>query len=316
MPIYEPSFTPSVWLRNKHIQTLLGAFFRNTKVINYQRITCELSCDDFLDIDYLEGKSQEAIFFVHGLEGNSQSSYIKVLANYFHQKGYWVFAFHFRSCSGRDNRHIQTYHSGLTIDIHEALQFVYNRFKISKLHIIGFSLGGNTVVKYIADYASQLPSNLGQVLAISVPCDLSKSEKELRKSKIYNYYILSALVKKGLLKANSPESWFTKSDLKQLKTIEEFDDLFTATSFGYKSAEAYYQANSCINYMHLIKHKTNILLSVDDPFFNEACIPYQQAEENNNINLHLTKYGGHVGFWTDVKSKGFIKLVEEILFAS
>jgi len=313
MPIYEPSFAPSFWLRNKHIQTLLGAFYRNTKAIKYQRISCELSCDDFLDIDYLEGISQEAVFFVHGLEGNSQSSYIRVLANHFHKKGFWVFAFHFRSCSGRDNRHIQTYHSGLTIDIHEALQFLNNQFKISKLHIVGFSLGGNTVVKYMADYASDLPKNLGNVLAISVPCDLSKSEKELRKSKIYNHYILSALVRKGLTKVKSSQAWFTAQEMKALKTIEEFDDLFTATSFGYKSAEAYYQSNSCINHMDKINYPTNILLSLDDPFFNAACIPYQQAEKNANIHLHLTKYGGHVGFWTDLKNKGFIKLVEEIL---
>ena len=148
-------FIPGFWFKNKHFNTLYR-YFSTLKHIDYQRQRFDTQDNDFIDLDIASVSSNKVIIAIHGLEGNSNSSYIKSLVNRANQQNYDVIAFNLRGCSGEPNLKLSSYHSGKSADLHEVIQFVEKMFQYESLYIVGYSLGGNMTIKYMGEYAKKL----------------------------------------------------------------------------------------------------------------------------------------------------------------
>ena len=134
----------------------------------------------FLDIDFIENSSKKIVILCHGLEGSSDSKYIKATAKLLSLNGYSVAAMNYRFCSGEINRQMVTYHSGKTDDLHAVINYVLPNYE--SIYLVGFSLGGNLVLKYNGDSLFSLSSKIKANVAISVPVDLKGSSIALRRS--------------------------------------------------------------------------------------------------------------------------------------
>ncbi|MFT5660448.1 MAG: putative alpha/beta-fold hydrolase [Sulfurimonas sp.] len=296
-------FSPSFGMKNKHIQTLYQTFFRKIKEPNFEIEKFILEDGDFLENYWHKIKNSQnntpiAIIF-HGLAGSYESPYIKGIMNSLATAGYNSVLMHFRGCSGKVNNLPRSYHSGETGD---ALYFIDSLKKIfpnAKLFAVGFSLGGNMLLKLLGEVREN--SLLSGAVSISPPMELDICANAINQgfSRIYERHLVNDL-NKGLIKkyaVNDIESYIgiNVKEVKKLKTFWEFDSAYTAPIHGFKSAQDYYTKCSSRQFLKDIHTPTLIIHSKDDPFMNTKMIP-QKHEMSKNVSLELSEYGGHVGF--------------------
>jgi len=241
-----------------------------------------------------------ALVLFHGLEGSSQSRYAQSIAHYFRARGWIVVVAHFRGCSGFPNRMARAYYSGDTDEIGFILAQLKAKAPNAKWHAAGVSLGGNALVKYLGENAESTRW-LHACTAISVPLDLVAAGEALSRTPagryIYSRYFLKSMITKIREKAQRFPGITDTFKLGQVKTIRDFDDLYTAPMHGYKNALDYWTRASAKPVLKSVSRPTLILNARNDPFIPEASLP-GTSECSDAILLHQPAQGGHVGFIT------------------
>lgn len=303
MPIIEDSYRPSLLHKNGHLSTVIPYFTKRSR-IQYERERLETEDEDFIDIDWLRVGGKHLIILCHGLEGDSGSHYMLSMAQFLSNENWDVVCMNYRGCSGEINRKLQMYHSGSTPDIRFVVEKIGQKY--TKIALVGFSLGGNMVLKYASEMTG-LSHQVATIIAISAPCHLSASSHNFTKASNYFYekrFMLS-LKKKLRQKAKLFPDSIDLSALGQVQSILAFDDKYTAPIHGFIDAEDYYLKCSSIFKLHLIQIPSLLISAIDDPFLHPLCFPVEEAKSNENLYLLLTKYGGHVGFTQKARSINF-----------
>ena len=309
------SYTPPFLLFNKHIETIYPSLIRKVNSIRYERERINTPDDDFLDLDWLRQKSNKLIILSHGLEGNSQRSYIKGMATIFFKNGYDVLAWNYRGCSEEMNRTIRFYHSGATDDLDLVVEHSAS-LGYSEINLIGFSLGGNLTLKYMGEKSTTLHPLIKKGIAFSVPLNLHTSCIEISKSSnwVYNQRFLKSLKAKVISKANQMEAINT-APLSSIKSLIEFDDHYTAPIHGFKGAVDYYHQCSAIRYIESINRPALIVNALNDPFLSKDCYP-DHLQDHPYLQFEYPERGGHVGFalfnqngiyWSELRALQYIR---------
>lgn len=299
MPYVIPSYTPSFLLKEGHFGTILPYLFRRPPAIELIRTELRTPDGDFLHLEQSKKNNRRCALLVHGLEGSAQSSYILTLAQQLQLKGWDIAALHLRGCSGVPNLLYRSYNSGSTDDLETAIQHIENQY--DKIAVIGFSLGGNIVLRYTGEKSSTISKKLVASIGISVPCHLSSacSKMEDAANWLYTYRFVSSLKKKLQSKMDLHPHKVLKKTYQNIKTIKQLDDAYTAPANGYRDAEDYYAHCSCLFVLDKIAIPTLLINAQDDPFLSLLCFPEHIASTNSNLHLYAPKYGGHVGFWPE-----------------
>jgi len=317
--ITNSSFSGNKYYRGKHIETILPALFRQV-LITYTRERIELTDGDFLDLDWQKQNASKLVLLFHGLEGSSSSNYIKGFATHFFALGWDVCAVNFRSCSGEMNKFLRSYHSGATEDIDEVINHVLRFTQYQKITTIGFSLGGNILLKYLGEKKYTLPSALHSAIAFSVPIDLAASAIEMTKwqNTIYMNRFLKTLKQKVQLKANQFPKTINPANIERITTFYEFDSYFTGPIHGFIDAQDYYDKNNALRFLPRITIPTLLVNAQNDPFLTRSCFPTQLAKNHPFLYFEQPQYGGHVGFslelptgkyWSEQRAAAFIQSV-------
>ncbi|WP_343488224.1 alpha/beta fold hydrolase [Allomuricauda sp. d1] len=301
MPLVPPqNYQPSWFFRNGHLSTIYQAVFRKIKGVEQQRERIELPDGDFLDLDWSHsnGKSKKVVILLHGLEGDGQRHYIMGSAKVLNQNGFDACALNFRGCSGEPNRLYRSYHSGAAKDLEAVIDHILTTKTHSEIFLMGFSLGGNLLLKYLGENET-LPPEIKAGLGVSVPCDLKEACVELMKPKnwIYSNRFKKYLLTKLRIKQKLFPERITKTDIKSIKTLKDFDDAYTAPAHGFRDAFDYYKQCSCKQFLPHIKMPSLIINAENDTFLGQNCYPVKEAKENPNLHLEIPTFGGHVGFW-------------------
>ena len=313
MPLIETDYKPPLFFKNRHVNTIYSSLFRKTKPLSFKRKRIETLDEDFLDIDLIENGSRKIVILCHGLEGSSDSKYIQATAKLLSLNGYSVAAMNYRFCSGEINRQLVTYHSGKTDDLHAVINFVLPNY--DSVYLVGFSLGGNLILKYNGDSLFSLSPKIKANVAISVPVDLKGSSISLKRFEniLYRWRFLRTLSKKMHLKHQQFPNELDVAPLKKVKTLTDFDDFFTSKINGFKDAEDYYLKASSKQFIPNISKPTLLINALDDPFLSESCFPISEANENSNFFLMTPFHGGHVGFiskgvfyWSEIQILNFL----------
>lgn len=293
----ELKFKPAWWLSNPHLQTLWPVFCRRSKKLSARRERIELNDGDFVDLDWVGGETGPIVLILHGLEGSIQSSYVQGMLDTIAKQGWRGVCMHFRSCSGERNRLPRVYHSGETGDIAEVVNHLKKRELATPITAIGFSLGGNVLLKWLGETGQQNP--LTAAIAVSVPFELTKAANKMNQgfSRIYQWKLLNSLCKKIKWKFQHQSAPFMMPTLKMLRTLRDFDDQITAPLHGFIDGEDYYTRSSSRQYLQYIKVPTLLLQAKDDPLVGDNSLPAQN-ELSASVKLELSEKGGHVGFIT------------------
>ncbi|MDQ7090974.1 MAG: hydrolase [Methylococcales bacterium] len=301
------AFKPAWWLNNPHLQTLYPTLFRQIRTHPLVRRERLITPDnDFLDLDWCVQGQQPLVILLHGLSGSSKSGYISGLQHALLDEGFNSVTLNFRGCSGESNRLARCYHSGETEDIHFVYQTLRQRYPKTPLAVIGFSIGGNVLLKWLGEQQTTL--QLFAAVAVSVPLVLSTCATQMDQgfSKIYREYLLrelkdyignkrSALEKQGCYQ--EAEKLKQLGDLSPIHSFWHYDNQVVASLHGFKDAHHYYESSSSRQFIKQIKHPTLIIQALDDPFMNPSVIP-SADELSESVCLEVTTGGGHVGFIT------------------
>lgn len=300
MPIIERQFDPAFFHKNGHISTIATALLRSPNKLNYQRETIHLPDGDFLDLDWSKKDNTQLMILVHGLEGDSSSGYILGMGHVAHHLNMDVVAINLRGCSDRPNKLLRSYHSGATEDIEAVIQHILKEYNYEEIHLSGFSLGGNLVLKYVGEQGQRISSKIKKVLAVSVPVDLKDGALTLceKQNVLYHQRFLSRLIEKMKAKKKLLGD-FPFEQVFQAKNLIDFDHSYTAPAHGFKDAWDYYQKASSKYLLEHIQVETLLINAYNDPFFTEKCLPFEAAQSNDQLYLMAPQKGGHVGFKTN-----------------
>ncbi len=288
-------FRSAWWLANSHLQTIWPVLSRRKINLPLRRERLELPDGDFLDLDWMGSNSDHIVLVLHGLGGSVNSPYaqgiLKVIAT-FQWQGVFM---HFRGCSHEHNRLPRSYHSGETEDLKWVINEIMRRFPNAKLSVIGFSLGGNVLLKWLGEEGKTAAVTCA--IAVSVPFELNKVANRMRSgiSRFYQWWLLRQLKQDIIEKFKDKPSVIDLGNLKKLRTFWEFDDKVTAPLHGFINVDHYYKTASSRQYLKAIAIPTLIIHAKDDPFMTPDAIP-KVEEISKDITLELTESGGHVGF--------------------
>ncbi len=318
MPLIENStyHAPS-WLPGGHIQTIVPALFRKLPRVTTRAERLELPDGDFLDLEWADqGRSRLAILS-HGLEAHSGTEYIQGMAAALIRRGWDVLVWNFRGCGEEPNRLLRMYHSGATEDLEAIVSHALATHPAASIDLIGFSLGGNLVLKYLGENPAGLSPRLHRAVVFSVPCDLACSSRTLSKpsNKIYMERFLVNMRAKIRVKKRMFPDLLDLSGLNRIRTFQEFDDRFTAPIHGFRDAADYWKRNSSRQFLPEISLPTLLLSAENDPFLGPDCYPRDEAVASGSFYFEAPKTGGHVGFspagrapeyWSESRALGFL----------
>lgn len=321
MPIVEISgYCAPLLFRNSHLQTVYPSIFRKVEGVSYTRERLITPDDDFLDLDWSRVNSRRLAIILHGLEGDSSRSYIKGMVKAFNSRKWDALALNFRGCSQEPNRQSRMYHSGETRDLALVIKHALSTGIYDKLALIGFSLGGNVILKSLGELGTDVDPRIGAAVAISVPCDLKACSIRLEQfgNRAYSRRFLRMLRKKIINKTNLYPEVMDASRLDSVKTLKQFDEEFTAPLHGFRSADDYYHRSSSLQFLHNISLPTLLLSSSDDPFLAPECYPFEIASGHEWLHLETPRHGGHVGFvsfnqkneyWSETRAAQFVSAI-------
>jgi predicted alpha/beta-fold hydrolase len=320
MPVVSPStYVPPLGLGNGHWQTIFPALFRRVPLITRQRERIATPDGDFLDLDWnTDNRSPRLVILSHGLESNSRDPAIQGMARAFHRAGWDVLAWNFRGCSGESNRLLRSYHSGATEDLQTVIDHALANGRYKEIALVGFSLGGNMILKYLGDQGPQIDPRIIGAVAFSVPCDLASSSRQLEKmaNRIYMNRFLIRLRRKIREKMIRFPAHLDDAGLDGMRTFREFDGAYTAPIHGFHSAEDYWSRASSKPVLARIAVPTLLVNAHNDPFLAPPCFPTEAAKINPFFYFEAPRSGGHVGFaasnaqdeyWSESRALQFLR---------
>lgn len=291
-------FEPAFWLRNPHAQTVFASKLRPSPPLQIERERIELDDGDFLDLSWLPERDLDAdapvVIVLHGLNGTLESKYARGLLRQVDAHGARGVLMHFRG-SLEPNRLPRGYHSGETGDFADVIAHVEQRFPRAPLAAVGYSLGGNILLKYLGEQGSGSP--LACATAVSVPYDLKRCVQAIQHgmARLYQAHLINGMretieTKFRLIDAPQPFP-----DLRQLRDFFAFDEAVTAPLHGFDGAEDYYARASSGPFLKYIRTPTLIIHARDDPFMSADVVP-APTDLSSAIRFELSHHGGHVGF--------------------
>ncbi len=299
MSLIVSDYRPPLFFRNGHLSTIYSALLRKVALPDPVRERLELPDGDFLDLDWTRaaGDSRQAVVLLHGLEGNASRPYMAGSALLFSRNGFDVCAVNLRGCSGEPNRLFRSYHSGATEDLAAVLGHLEDSGRYDRIYLKGFSLGGNLILKYLGEQGDA--ARVTAAVAVSVPCDLHDSLLQLNKPKnrLYALRFLRNLKDKLRLKQERFPKRLSDETIREIRTLKDFDDLYTSRAHGFRDALDYYARCSSKPLLPRIAVPTLLLNAQNDSFLGADCYP--EAECRDHLWLHLERpaAGGHVGFY-------------------
>lgn len=234
---------------------------------------------------------------VHGLEGSSDAGYMRSMAQTLLEAGVAVHRMNLRSCGGTDFLCQTLYHAGLTTDVFAYLMEL-DRQRRTPVYLIGFSLGGNIVLKLAGELGEGAHRMLAGVVSISTPLELEACARRLgeRRNRLYEWRFVSSMKKRLKLRRKIlPESW-PWDRLDKIRTIYELDDLFTGPSFGFRGAPEYYATQSGARFLDDIRVPTVLIHAQDDPMIPWEAYAQPALRTNKHLRLMAVPHGGHIGF--------------------
>jgi len=235
---------------------------------------------------------------VHGLEGSSESAYMLGMAKKGLAAGMNVVRMNQRNCGGTEGVAPTLYHSGLSRDVAAVAQYLIDQDRISKFALVGFSMGGNLVLKLAGEWGREGPSQFRAVAAVCPAMDLAASSDALhnRSNRLYEYYFIWKLRRRLRSKARLFPKVFETSRLRGVTTLRKFDDKITAHYCGFTGAVDYYSRAAAANVVDRIAVPAFILHAANDPFIRILPETRKKILANPNITFLETEDGGHCSF--------------------
>lgn len=243
-------------------------------------------------------REHPTLLLLHGLEGSSDSGYMLGTADKAFQAGFNVLRVNQRNCGGTEELTPTLYNSGLSCDMRAVVGELIERDGLPEVFAVGFSMGGNLVLKMAGEWRESAPRELRAVIGICPSCDLGACADaigELR-NRIYERHFVRRLKRRMIDKAKLFPEKYPLNGLAKIRSVREFDDAITAKFCGFRDADDYYTRSSALSLLAEIRVPTLILAAQDDPMIPFRSLDAEKLAANPRITVEAPRYGGHCAF--------------------
>ena len=291
-----PPFRSPFWLPGGHAQSIWPLLIKGP-LPDYRRERWESPDGDFIDLDWIDGRpGMPCVVLFHGLEGSSRSHYARRLMHAIKARNWHGVVVHFRGCSGEPNRLPRAYHSGDSAEIDWVLRRLSGQ-GWPALFATGVSLGGNALLKWLAEQGAAAGTVITAAAAISAPLDLAAANVQLSQGfgLIYARHFLRTLIPVALAKEKRFPGLIDTRRVMASRTLRAFDDAVTAPLHGFDGVDDYYARSSAGPLLSGITLPTLLLHAANDPFLPRSAMPSKDSLPVG-VSLEITQSGGHVGF--------------------
>jgi len=231
-----------------------------------------------------EERGRPLILLVHGIGGSIESSYIRTSAVHLLRAGYPVLRLNLRGAGERPGATRQFYHAGRTADLKQVIGSLDGALAANGVVPVGFSLGGNLVLKYLAECGALAPVMAAVTISASIDLDAAQRRIAAARNRIYHREILKWVMSEREAR-----------DLpREIRSLLDFDNHFVAPVNGFKDAREYYRESSAAPLLGAIRRPTLLIHAQDDPWIPAAS--YRDIAPNPNVISLIPRSGGHVGF--------------------
>jgi predicted alpha/beta-fold hydrolase len=295
-----PAFTAPRWLRGAHAQTIYASKFCPQPQPAYRRERWHTPDGDFVEVDFIDapdaGPHTPWLVLFHGLEGSSRSHYARRLMHAVEHRGWHGVVVHFRGCSGEPNRLPRAYHSGDSQEIDWILSRLHTQ-GFPALFVAGVSLGGNALLKWLAEQGPAASRVITAAAAVSAPLDLAAANVALSSgfNLVYARHFLRTLIPAARAKDRRFPGRIDLGRALQARSLGEFDDAVTAPLHGFLGVDDYYARSSAGPLLGAIETPALLLHAANDPFLPAAALPHPD-QLPVAVTLEIHPHGGHVGF--------------------
>ncbi len=292
----------SPYFQNPHLLTIAGNFWkRPVDEVNFPTREVLYPGEPGTQVLVEENRPKDVprgeVLMMHGLEGSSQSGYMVSMGLALARAGFVAHRVNMRSCGGTEHMTPTLYHSGLTADLLSMLESFRAQGR-GPLFLVGYSLGGNVVLKLAGELGERAKGLVAGVCAVSTPIDLHACVRAIGKRSNWVYeqrFVKRLCARYRRRHATAPER-FPLNGIDGVRTIYEFDDLCTARAFGFGDAANYYRTQSSLRFLPSIRVPALLVQAMDDPMIPFEIFNGQEVHSNPNLTLVATRHGGHLGF--------------------
>ena len=310
MPLLASVYQPkNILLKKSHLSTILPTLLGTSDLQNYRRKKLSLKDGAIIETDWLVRGSPNLLVLLPGLEGHSKRIYTSRAAQAAFTSAWDVLLVNYRGYNQSYNPVPKTYHGGAIDDLHEVLsQTIVSYPGYQSISLGGFSLGGNIVLNYLGNARLEKSNKIRSGICFSVPCDFSSSSPLLASGPnhwIYGRRFVASLKKRVREEDDNFNGLYDLERFKNIKTLKDFDDVFTSRVNGFGNAAAYYKQVSSLQFLDQISVPTLLVNAENDPLLSEECYPKELAKKSSIFHLETPAYGGHVGFANDLSFEDF-----------
>jgi predicted alpha/beta-fold hydrolase len=320
-------FVPLRGLSSGHLQTIVGNYlprrpFRLTSVAEAVEVDpadgSRVLCHCNWQADAVRA-SRLTVVLVHGLEGSSDSRYIQGIAGRAWAAGCNVVRMNMRNCSDTDSLSPTLYHSGLSDDVGAVVRFYTEQFRLGRVALVGYSMGGNLVLKLAGEWGRRPP--LCAVAAVCPAIDLAAGSDALHEpvNRGYERHFLRRLMRRFHRKAALYPTLYDPAAIGPVRTVRQFDDRIVARYCGFRDADDYYYRAASARVVDRIAVPTLILQAMDDPFIRLYAETRAKLVANPHVTFVETRYGGHCAYlsrdagddihWAEATAMRFLRAV-------
>jgi uncharacterized protein len=297
-------FHPRRFVTSGHAQTIVGNFLprQNLLPAPEERLFSVEPDVQVLCHCHWQAERQTAmtLVVVHGLEGSSESHYVIGLGSKAWSVGMNVVRMNMRNCGDTEHLGPTLYNSSMSADVGAITRTLIADDGLQKLALVGYSMGGNLILKLLGEWGSQTPPQVKAAVGVSPVMDLAPSADALHRpaNRVYEWKFLRGLRRRVLRKATLyPERYsIAPRDMRLVRSLRDFDDYVTAPYSGFRDADDYYTRAASANVLDRITVPTLILHAEDDPFIRVLPETRRKLERNPNITFVETERGGHCAF--------------------
>jgi uncharacterized protein len=303
-------FRPRRYLSNGHLQTIAGNYLSRVddlpvpeeQVVEVSpatenQIASQVLCHCHWQPEEVRALRPTAII-VHGLEGSSNSQYVVGNANKLWRAGCNIVRMNMRNCGDTEALSPTLYHSGLSNDVLAVMNFFVAQYGLQSMSLIGYSMGGNLVLKLAGELGTIAPGVLRSAIGVSPAVDLQPSADALHlpQNRLYEMKFLHNLLRRFRRKAMLFPRAYDRNRAAGIRSLREFDDRITALYSGFSSADDYYNRAAAARVRDRVAVPTLILHALDDPFVRLSAETREKINANPNITLVESNHGGHCAF--------------------